>query len=369
MPRKKNGGYSSPTPILELEPRRETKKSRAYQRLRRLDEILRKETDDTRPISRGTLLKRMQEEGYEFNEDTLREDFRDLKAAGADIHCCYIRGRLTGFYSYDRELDYSALKLLSGLVQSAGYITPKKTAQLLDFLKGLAYVSDRERLEKTARRFNTRKRSHEDVDLYLDYADDAIYRGRKLSFTYWDDIYTDASGTRLSIPHKHPQKTVEPYATVVYDDRNYLLAWDPKASETRTYRIDRMTEMRVIEEPCGAETKRLAATDIAAELTSAFKMFASGDRMEIPLVFERSVMGAIHDKFGERIPLEDLGDERFRVKVSVQMSDVFYGWLLQFNGRIRIEGLEEAQESWRAEKDRFDRAVHEMYGAVAGIGQ
>lgn len=69
----------------------------------------------------------------------------------------------------------------------------------------------------------------------------------------------------------------------------------------------------------------------------------SGETTCVTLEFDRSVLGAVYDKFGEKLPVKAIGDDLLTTTVTVQVSPPFFGWVYQFGDKMRIvapEGLE-----------------------------
>jgi predicted DNA-binding transcriptional regulator YafY len=61
-----------------------------------------------------------------------------------------------------------------------------------------------------------------------------------------------------------------------------------------------------------------------------------GDEVTVTLECENALMKTIIDKFGEEVETRKAGLDKFRAKVKVAASPVFYGWVFQFVGQIRI---------------------------------
>ena len=57
---------------------------------------------------------------------------------------------------------------------------------------------------------------------------------------------------------------------------------------------------------------------------------------------ETPVMKYIIDRFGENVDTQRLSDERFVATVEVALSPIFYAWVFQFGGAIRIKAPQAA---------------------------
>ena len=80
----------------------------------------------------------------------------------------------------------------------------------------------------------------------------------------------------------------------------------------------------------------VAKIDNVAEFTEqAFKMYG-GELEDVVLQFDRSLVDPVFDKFGEDTPMMRVNDTTCAATVHVQISPPFFGWLAQFENRMRI---------------------------------
>ena len=56
----------------------------------------------------------------------------------------------------------------------------------------------------------------------------------------------------------------------------------------------------------------------------------------IVLEFDKKLIGAVYDRFGEDTKITDVGGDRFVATLQVQLSPTFWGWLFQFGSQVRI---------------------------------
>ena len=61
-----------------------------------------------------------------------------------------------------------------------------------------------------------------------------------------------------------------------------------------------------------------------------------GQSEEVTIQFERNVLGAVYDKFGEVLKITKMNNGRFETTVTVQISPTFWGWVFQFGGQLTI---------------------------------
>jgi predicted DNA-binding transcriptional regulator YafY len=95
-----------------------------------------------------------------------------------------------------------------------------------------------------------------------------------------------------------------------------------------------MDGVELIEETC-TESAIALRDQVAAYTEQAFKMFG-GQTEDLVLEFPRGLTGAVYDRFGEGTPMMAAGENRCIATVKVRISPVFWGWLFQFAGQMRL---------------------------------
>ena len=104
-------------------------------------------------------------------------------------------------------------------------------------------------------------------------------------------------------------------------------------------------QVTVIEEDCCE--KAIALRDQVATYTEqAFKMFG-GQLEDIILEFDRSLIGVVYDRFGENTKMMTTADTKCIASVKVQISPVFWGWLFQFAGQMKVISPESVVLAYR----------------------
>ena len=106
-----------------------------------------------------------------------------------------------------------------------------------------------------------------------------------------------------------------------------------------------MDSVEVIDEDCCE--KAISLRDQVATYTEqAFKMFG-GQLEDIVLEFDRSLIGVVYDRFGENTKMMTISDTKCIAPVKVQISPVFWGWLFQFAGQMKVISPENVVVAYR----------------------
>lgn len=75
--------------------------------------------------------------------------------------------------------------------------------------------------------------------------------------------------------------------------------------------------------------------EISTYTGQVFKMYG-GEFRDVMLDFRDSLLGPIHDKFGENISIIRTGPDRCLASVKVQVSPIFWRWLFKFTGEMKL---------------------------------
>lgn len=98
----------------------------------------------------------------------------------------------------------------------------------------------------------------------------AVVERRQLAFRYAGRVAASTTDRRVA-----------PQRLVYYRDQWYLDAWDEDKDDLRTFSIDRMADIDVLE----TEARDVADEDLDAQLTAGYGLFAGPARHEARLVF------------------------------------------------------------------------------------
>lgn len=159
---------------------------------------------------------------------------------------------------------------------------------------------------------------------------------KQVSFYYFD---LDEKLNRIYRKEKKRYIT-DPMALVYSEDNYYLVSYSKKYQGTTNYRIDRMDTVEV-EETDICEEAIIKKKRTQSYTEQVFKMY-NGEAETITLELEPNLLGVMYDKFGENLEIRHTDGGRLLIKVVVQISPPFWGWLMQFGGRMKIvrpEGL------------------------------
>ena len=311
-------------------------------RLLFLERYLLEHTDENHALTTEDILAACREHGYKSQRATVWDDMAVLYAAGLEVmreQVASNRTSMNAYYVGERLFEMAELRMLVDAVSSSRFITAEKSDLLISKLARLTNEQNRASLTWKIYNAQRAKTTNPNVFVNMEEIRAAIDAHRKISFHYWD--YTPAKERVLR--HDGELYIASPYALIWDDDRYYAAAWSDKREKIVKYRVDRMCDVKVLDEAA----VRDESFNPAAYARSVIKMY-DGDLPEttVTLLCENELMQNVLDRFGEETGSELVGDRSFRATVTVVPSSTFFGWVFQYQGGILIESPEEVKTEY-----------------------
>ncbi|SDB41223.1 Predicted DNA-binding transcriptional regulator YafY, contains an HTH and WYL domains [Ruminococcaceae bacterium FB2012] len=310
-------------------------------RVVKLLEILQQDTDSEHPIATHSLLQRLAELGYTADRRTVARDIEILNAQGYEV--MQVKdGKQNAYYIEDRSFSLPELKIIIDAIQAASFITDKKSDDLIKKIAALGGSHQAEILTGSLVHFNTRKHTNEHIYYNVEILEQAVRDKLKATFRYFD---LDENLNKVYRRDGAVYKT-EPIALVFNNDNYYLMTYDPSAdNNVRNYRIDRMDSVEILNEKICKEAKAKIRT-VSRYTEQVFRMYG-GRTEKVTLQFDKKLMGAVYDKFGEKTKIRKKGEE-YSTSVEVQISPTFWSWLMTFKGNMIISEPQELANEYKA---------------------
>ena len=295
-------------------------------RILHLLQILYDQTDEQHPLTTSELTGRLAASGVKCSRRTVTVGISLLTDLGVNI--ITHKGRQNSYFVAERRFELPELRLLIDAVGSSRFITAKKSQSLIGKLKTLASIHLSSALEQHLYLAERVKTSNEAVYYTVDTVATAIYHQCKITFQYIE--YTPDK----EAVYKHNGKVYvfSPYDMIWNDDRYYAVGWSDSHGKVITFRMDRMKNVKSYDRNAHPRPQEYEVSTYTKEV---FEMFP-GRLATVELSCTNELMKVIVDRFGEDVQTERVDAERFKATVDVSVSPTFFGWILQFSGRIKI---------------------------------
>lgn len=304
-----------------------------------LQKLLLTRTDEAHPLTIRELIEELARWDVQAERKSLYDDLETLRSFGLDVQCR--KGRSPGWFVGERQFELPELKLLVDAVQSSKFITRRKSDSLIRKLESLASVHQARQLQRQVFVAGRVKTMNESIYYNVDMLHTAIGEGRGVSFRYFD--YN--SRKEKVFRREGLRYLVSPYGLVWDNENYYLVGYAADHGEVRHYRVDKMSDIDVIDPlPEGASA---GTFDMAGYAQKHFGMFSGADAA-VTLRCREGLAGVVLDRFGQEAMLVPGDDGTFTVTVTVVVSPQFWGWLFGLGGGVELLSPAWAVEEFRA---------------------
>lgn len=240
-----------------------------------------------------------------------------------------------GFYVKRRNYDLYDIRLLAECVYSAKFIEVHQAKRLADIVCNFVSEAQAEQITHDSFLTDRVKTHNKDVINNITVINEAMHKeaDHKITFKY---LKYSISNLSQQIERKHGAKyIVSPFALLISDGNYYLLAFDDRSKELRTYRVDRMKKVSAIDEPREGH-KAFAAVDLKSYTKRVFSMF-SGKPERLTICFANFLLDTVIERFGMKdVQYSQMDDTHFTATTEVEISNQFYGWICGFGNDAKI---------------------------------
>ena len=280
-----------------------------------LKQFLEQQTDEQHTVTAQDMMAELARWGISAERKSIYDDMEALRSFGMDIHCR--RGRAGGWFLGQRDFELPELKLLVDAVQASKFITRKKSSTLIHKLEKLVSVYEAKQLQRQVYTGRQNKAVNEAIYYTVDQLHDALSAGKAVTFHYFEQNLQKERVFRRD----GALYCVSPCGLLWDNENYYLVGWDRDKDDLRHYRVDKMADLAVSEEPRFGD-----AVDMASYAAKHFGMFR-GEERTLTLRCHQRLVGVMLDRFGQDIMLIPDGEAHFTVTLSVVVSPQFWGWL------------------------------------------
>ena len=287
-------------------------------------DILRKYSDEDHRLSQKDIAEILKTE-YDMTADrkAIRRNILNLMDCGYNIEYSesirMVPNPKTGepeesylwsdFY-LEREFTDGELRLLIDSLLFSKHIPYSQCKALVDKLEGLSNVYFRSRVKHIAR-LPEDKTDNKQLFLTIELLDEAISRGRKVSFKYLEygtdkrpHIKTRPDGTeRVYI--------ISPYQMAAKEGKYYLICNYDKYDDISNYRLDRITELKIMDEPAKPFDTLIWTNGRTLDLATYMKehpYMYSSDNIRAVFRVAKAMVSDVIDLFGTEVTFSNEDD-------------------------------------------------------------
>lgn len=302
-------------------------------------------SDEEHQVTAKDILAYLEKNGISTIPRRIKADVDLLRGFGFDIEV--VHSTQNRYYMYERVFELAELKLLIDAVQSARFITNKKSKKLIEKLSVFASEHQQSELKRQLYIDKRVKTDNEGGYYSVDSIHTAIQRKKKITFKYLEFAPDKTKREK----HNGQVYVLSPYALVWNDDSYYVIGYSEADSHNKIvkFRIDRMKNLMVTDNVAIKKPKDFNVEDYFKQIFSMY----DGEACEVELLCENELMKHIVDRFGENVQTKQIDNKHFSVTVNVSLSPTFYGWVFSFGGKMNLISPKSAI-------DGFERMINQF---------
>ena len=308
-----------------------------------LMKIMAEKTDDEHSLTMPQILEELEKYEVSAERKSIYEDFKDMSKLGIDV-IKEQRGRET---FYHREFELAEVKLLIDAVQSAKFITQKKSKSLISKVKNFVSEHQAKQLQRQIVINDRVKTMNESVYYNVDDIHTAINQNRKIKFKYykWD------IDKKLVERHGGSYFVVSPWALLWDDENYYMIAFDDWDNKIKHYRVDKMMYIEVGNDERAGE-EEFKNFDMAKYSKATFGMY-HGEKTKVCIKFANHMCGVFIDRFGKDTLFRKIDENHSELIVDINVSPQFFGWIFSLGNYVEIVSPKEVVNELREYTKKF----------------
>lgn len=269
---------------------------------------------DRKSVKRN--ISKLLEEGYDIEYS---ESLRTIKSKDENGNEIEEESYTMSDFYLNREFSDSELRLLIDGLLFSKHIPSGQCKRLVEKLEGLSNVYFKSRIKHIAT-FPQDLCDNKQLFYNIEILDEAITKKRKVTFKYLE-YGTDKKMHRRKRPDGTERVyTVNPYQMAAKEGKYYLICNYDKYDDISNYRLDRICDIEMSDEPikpfeclpwsCGA------ALDLHRYMTEHIYMYSSGNA-QVKFRITRTMISDVIDMFGKDVRFSDETESYVTVSANV----------------------------------------------------
>lgn len=253
-----------------------------------------------------------------------------------------------GWYLAERDFEEVELRMLIDSVLYAKGIPAHQAMILIEKLKGLGSKHFEDKMNHTYSVKELYHTGNKQAFANIEIIEEAICKNKQIEFVY------NTYGTDKKMhPRREKKYVVSPYRVII-SNKPYMICNTNNHDDLSNYRIDRMTEVKIIGEKSRSinEIKGMKyGFDIPKHISEHVYMFAD-NVSRVKFKVKKSIMGEVVDWFGLDFAVRSETEEEAVIQVnSSEQAMVF--WAMQYDEYVEVLEPENI-------RDRIKENIREM---------
>ena len=313
-------------------------------------EILKKHSDEEHRLNQKEIIDLLDSE-YDMKVDrkAIKRNLMNLLDFGYELEYTETirtnkKGEQEALYSdwyLVRDFTDAELRLLIDSLLFSKHIPYSQCKELIEKLEGLSNKYFKAKV-KHIRNLPEKMPNNKQIFYVIEILDEAISKGKKVEFCY-NDFGTDKKlHPRMSSNGKPRRYIINPYQMAATNGRYYLIANYDKYDNISHYRVDRISDIVILDEPVKKQKDLSETINLPKHMAEHIYMF-SGESARVSMRIEKFLVGDVIDWFGKDVIFHNETETSVDVSVAANLEAMRY-WAMQYANHVEVLRPEKLRE-------------------------
>ncbi len=289
--------------------------------------ILRQYSDENHSLTQQEIIRLLKQNyGMECDRRSVKNNVQYLKELGYDI------SMEKGYKLLSREFDDAELRILIDSVLFSKSISTRQAKDLIAKIRGLASNYFNAKVSHVCNLPELQRTVNKQAMYSLDTINDAIADKKQISFIY------NCMGMDFKLhPRREEPYIVNPYQIVANNGRFYLIANYDKYDNVAHFRIDRMTDVKMLSGKIKTmkQVKGLEnGLNLPKHMAEHIYMF-SGESEIVKIKTTADMMSELTDWFGNDFSVMKQDGDEIVARIRCNINAMRY-WALQYGPWVEV---------------------------------
>lgn len=295
-----------------------------------------KKTDKDNPITSKEIIDRLGDSNIKVERKSVYKCIKDLINEGYNI----VRKGNKGYYwNEENEFEKWEIKVLIDAIWQCKFLSDSYCSSITTKLKSLINNREKKEIASVITSRTNLKLDTKEIPLNIENILEAINSQVKIKFQY-TYIDVDENKKIINCPrYDGLEYIVNPYSLVWRKERYYLICNNDKYDDLSYYRVDRIINLKVLEEKIKPITEIMPNGDsdiIISEFVDKNLYQFIGEKIRVTVRCDKWMLGELFDYFGSDLIVLKVNEEKVEVSFSVGNGEGLYYWILQHGDNIEL---------------------------------
>lgn len=291
-----------------------------------LYDILLKSTDEEHALSTNEIIEELKKRGISVSRKVLPSDINLLNKYGYEIRSFVKKSRY--YYAVHQLFDAAEITMLADVIKASKLTESRKETIINKLYSTIGMYKDT--ATDNVIFLDVKKHGNSSIIYNIDAIETAIKQKKKVSFLYYR-----LDENKNKVYNRDKKRYIfNPLSLIWSKDNYYLLCYDDRHDGTSRYRIDKMENVTVEDEPI-LEKEEFKDFDSETYRKQVFSMFG-GELEKVTVQFDKELLSDVYDKFGTDIQIHKSNDGTLTTTIEVQVSKTFFLWVVGTLGKVKI---------------------------------